>query len=112
MTAALSSAESFPASVAQPTLTLLDLVVELSAAGGNEEEIVFAVLDLVQTGRVRLLGQVREGDFSPAYEHPLKLDGYATIGDWHTSRPLEDADVLARDSRFLGLKQECGLHLA
>jgi hypothetical protein len=69
VTAALSSAESFPASVAQPTLTLLDLVVELSAAGGNEEEIVFAVLDLVQTGRVRLLGQVREGDFSPAYEH-------------------------------------------
>jgi phosphoadenosine phosphosulfate reductase len=44
--------------------------------------------------------------------HPLELDGYATIGDWHTSRPLEDADVLARDSRFLGLKQECGLHRA
>jgi len=44
--------------------------------------------------------------------HPLQSDGFATVGDWHTSRPLEAGDELARDSRFLGLKQECGLHLA
>ncbi len=44
--------------------------------------------------------------------HPLFFEGYASVGDWHTSRPLEDSDADERDTRFLGLKQECGLHVA
>ena len=43
--------------------------------------------------------------------HPLFFEGYASVGDWHTSRPLEDSDTNMRDTRFLGLKQECGLHV-
>ncbi len=43
--------------------------------------------------------------------HPLFDKGYATIGDWHSSRPLSAADTNERDTRFRGLKQECGLHL-
>ncbi|MEM6253352.1 MAG: phosphoadenylyl-sulfate reductase [Cyanobacteria bacterium P01_D01_bin.156] len=43
--------------------------------------------------------------------HPLFDQGYVTVGDWHSSRPMTAADHDERDTRFKGLKQECGLHL-
>lgn len=43
--------------------------------------------------------------------HPLFDQGYVTVGDWHSSRPITAADDNERDTRFRGLKQECGLHL-
>ena len=44
--------------------------------------------------------------------HPLFERGYVTVGDWHSSRPFNcGQDPSARDTRFQGLKQECGLHL-
>ncbi|HBR00400.1 MAG TPA: phosphoadenosine phosphosulfate reductase, partial [Cyanobacteria bacterium UBA11691] len=43
--------------------------------------------------------------------HPLFDEGYMTVGDWHSSRPLSLEDGHERDTRFQGLKQECGLHL-
>lgn len=43
--------------------------------------------------------------------HPLFDQGYVTVGDWHSSRPMTAADDDERDTRFKGLKQECGLHL-
>ncbi|GAB1596481.1 phosphoadenylyl-sulfate reductase [Lysobacter claricitrinus] len=43
--------------------------------------------------------------------HPLWHDGYVSIGDVHTTRPLE-AGMSAEDTRFFGLKRECGLHEA
>ncbi|MEL6248030.1 MAG: phosphoadenylyl-sulfate reductase [Cyanobacteria bacterium J06554_6] len=43
--------------------------------------------------------------------HPLFDQGYVTVGDWHSSRPLTADDDSDRDTRFKGLKQECGLHL-
>jgi phosphoadenosine phosphosulfate reductase len=42
--------------------------------------------------------------------HPLFKRGYVTVGDWHSSRPLMAGDLRDRDTRFNGLKQECGLH--
>ena len=41
--------------------------------------------------------------------HPLWEQGYVSIGDVHTTRPLS-ADVSAQETRFFGLKRECGLH--
>lgn len=41
--------------------------------------------------------------------HPLWHEGYVSIGDVHTTRPLE-AGMSAEDTRFFGLKRECGLH--
>jgi phosphoadenosine phosphosulfate reductase len=41
--------------------------------------------------------------------HPLWDQGYVSIGDWHTSKPLT-ADMEDEDTRFFGLKRECGLH--
>ncbi|MBF2003610.1 MAG: phosphoadenosine phosphosulfate reductase [Synechococcales cyanobacterium C42_A2020_086] len=43
--------------------------------------------------------------------HPLFDEGYVTVGDWHSSRPLTASDENERDTRFKGLKQECGIHL-
>ncbi|MEO1721215.1 MAG: phosphoadenylyl-sulfate reductase [Pseudomonadota bacterium] len=43
--------------------------------------------------------------------HPLFYEGYSTVGDWHSSRP-HDAGEDARATRFGGVAQECGLHLA
>jgi phosphoadenosine phosphosulfate reductase len=43
--------------------------------------------------------------------HPLFDEGYVTVGDWHSSRPLTALDESERDTRFNGLKQECGIHL-
>jgi len=42
--------------------------------------------------------------------HPLWEQGYVSIGDMHTTRPLS-ADVTEEETRFFGLKRECGLHI-
>jgi phosphoadenosine phosphosulfate reductase len=44
--------------------------------------------------------------------HPFFDLGYVSVGDWHSSRPLSADDDNERDTRFHGLKQECGLHLS
>lgn len=41
--------------------------------------------------------------------HPLWDEGYVSIGDWHTSKKLTDG-MTAEETRFFGLKRECGLH--
>ncbi len=41
--------------------------------------------------------------------HPLWEEGYVSIGDWHTTRSLEEG-MDEQDTRFFGLKRECGLH--
>ena len=43
--------------------------------------------------------------------HPFFDLGYVSVGDWHSSRPLTAEDDNERDTRFNGIKQECGLHL-
>ena len=41
--------------------------------------------------------------------HPLWEQGYVSIGDYHTTRRWE-AGMREEDTRFFGLKRECGLH--
>jgi phosphoadenosine phosphosulfate reductase len=41
--------------------------------------------------------------------HPLWDKGYISIGDWHTTRSLDEAGSVD-GLRFFGLKRECGLH--
>jgi phosphoadenosine phosphosulfate reductase len=42
--------------------------------------------------------------------HPLWHQGYVSIGDVHTTRPWQPG-MRAEDTRFFGLKRECGIHL-
>jgi phosphoadenosine phosphosulfate reductase len=41
--------------------------------------------------------------------HPLWEQGYVSIGDVHSTRPLHEVDHVDQ-TRFAGLKRECGLH--
>ncbi len=41
--------------------------------------------------------------------HPLWESGYVSVGDHHSSRPLE-LGMSEEETRFSGLKRECGLH--
>jgi phosphoadenosine phosphosulfate reductase len=43
--------------------------------------------------------------------HPFFEQGYASVGDWHSSRPVGEGDANERSGRFRGLAEECGLHL-
>ncbi len=42
------------------TSTLLDLVAAVADSGATEMEIVWAIVHMVNSGRVRLVGQFRE----------------------------------------------------
>ena len=44
-------------------------------------------------------------------QHPLWKKGFATVGDWHSSRPVSENDTHERQSRYRGKKEECGIHL-
>ncbi len=41
--------------------------------------------------------------------HPLWYEGYASLGDVHTTSKVE-GDMTAEETRFFGLKRECGIH--
>jgi len=42
-------------------------------------------------------------------KHPLEAEGYVTMGDWHSTKPLSET-MDAEATRFGGNKYECGLH--
>jgi len=42
-------------------------------------------------------------------DHPLFSKGYSTVGDWHSSTP-DSIQTKGRNTRFGGIKQECGIH--
>jgi phosphoadenosine phosphosulfate reductase len=41
--------------------------------------------------------------------HPLWDEGYVSVGDWHSTSKLTDG-MNPEDTRFNGMKRECGLH--
>ena len=43
-------------------------------------------------------------------QHPLFEKGFTTVGDWHSSTPETDTSK-GRQTRFRGVKEECGLHI-
>ncbi len=55
---AVDASERHPAQARR--VTLLDLVAALADSGASEVEVVWAITDLVNSGRVRLVGQFCE----------------------------------------------------
>ncbi len=43
-------------------------------------------------------------------KHPLECKGYVTMGDWHSTKTLKEANGDVEATRFGGAKYECGLH--
>lgn len=71
-----------------------------------------------QNGRFKVLPLLKMSDESvvdymdkfdlPA--HPMQAQNYVTVGDWHSSRPVEEGED-GRATRFGGKFEECGLHV-
>ncbi len=55
---AVEESELHPAQARR--VTLLDLVAALADSGASEDEVVWAIVHLVNSVRVRLIGQFRE----------------------------------------------------
>jgi hypothetical protein len=49
----------------QQTITLLDLVYELIETGASDAEVVAAVIHLIETRSVHLVGQITDADLLP-----------------------------------------------
>jgi len=43
-------------------------------------------------------------------KHPLESKGYVTMGDWHSTKTLKEANGDIEATRHNGAKYECGLH--
>ncbi|GBG33438.1 Phosphoadenosine phosphosulfate reductase [Hondaea fermentalgiana] len=95
-----------------PLVLLSGLRASQTKARANMKPIGF------QQGRFKLLPMLRMtdddvADYMDRFDlpaHPLQAKGYATVGDWHSSRPVQEGED-PRNTRFGGKFQECGLHV-
>ncbi|MGB3533560.1 MAG: phosphoadenylyl-sulfate reductase [Microcoleaceae cyanobacterium] len=74
----------------------------------NLQEQMYKILPIIDWSDRDVYQYLKSNDLP---YHPLFNQGYLTVGDWHSSRPISADDLHERDTRFQGLKQECGLHL-
>jgi phosphoadenosine phosphosulfate reductase len=95
-----------------PMVLLSGLRAAQTKARANMKPISFT------QGRFKLLPLLKMSDEDVAEyfdrhdlpRHPLESQGYVTVGDWHSSRPVEEGED-PRNTRFGGKFQECGLHV-
>jgi len=66
----------------------------------------FKFLPIIDWGNKEVHYYLQDNNLS---YHPLWDQGYVSVGDVQTSRPLE-AGMTEEETRFFGLKRECGLH--
>ncbi|MEL0630552.1 phosphoadenylyl-sulfate reductase [Psychromonas aquatilis] len=66
----------------------------------------FKFLPIIDWGNKEVHYYLQDNNLS---YHPLWEQGYVSVGDVQTSRPLE-AGMTEEETRFFGLKRECGLH--
>lgn len=67
---------------------------------------VFKLLPIVDWDNKQVYQYLTENSLS---YHPLWDQGYLSVGDTHTTRKWE-AGMTEEETRFFGLKRECGLH--
>ena len=74
----------------------------------NQQENIYKILPILDWNSRDIYQYLTAHDLP---YHPFFDQGYVSVGDWHSSRPLMADDKDERDTRFHGMKQECGLHL-
>jgi phosphoadenosine phosphosulfate reductase len=74
----------------------------------NRQDPYYKVLPILDWNSKHIYDYLQAHDLP---YHPMFDEGYMTVGDWHSSRPITAMDEHERDTRFHGLKQECGIHL-
>ncbi|QDU72159.1 phosphoadenylyl-sulfate reductase [Mucisphaera calidilacus] len=73
----------------------------------GEQDGVYKVHPILKWSTRQVHAYLKEHDLP---YHPLVDQGYASIGDVHSTRPITAGED-ERAGRFGGLKQECGIHL-
>ncbi len=74
----------------------------------NQQQEMYKILPILKWNSRDIYQYLTKHDLP---YHPYFDQGYVSVGDWHSSRPLSLEDDNERDTRFHGVKQECGLHL-
>ncbi|MBG3090632.1 phosphoadenylyl-sulfate reductase [Proteus cibarius] len=67
---------------------------------------IFKFLPIVDWDNKQIYQYLKDNDLP---YHPLWEQGYLSVGDTHTTRKWEDG-MSEEETRFFGLKRECGLH--
>ncbi|WP_193016367.1 phosphoadenylyl-sulfate reductase [Proteus sp. FME41] len=67
---------------------------------------IFKFLPIVDWDNKKIYQYLKENNLP---YHPLWEQGYLSVGDTHTTRKWEDG-MSEEETRFFGLKRECGLH--
>lgn len=67
---------------------------------------IFKFLPIVDWDNKKVYQYLKENDLP---YHPLWEQGYLSVGDIHTTRKWEEG-MSEEETRFFGLKRECGLH--
>ena len=67
---------------------------------------IFKFLPIVDWDDKKVYQYLKENDLP---YHPLWEQGYLSVGDTHTTRKWEEG-MSEEETRFFGLKRECGLH--
>ncbi|MEM6162096.1 phosphoadenylyl-sulfate reductase [Erwinia sp. P6884] len=67
---------------------------------------VFKVLPIIDWDDRQVYQYLKENSLD---YHPLRDQGYLSVGDTHTTRKWEPG-MAEEETRFFGLKRECGLH--
>lgn len=72
----------------------------------NVQRGVFKVLPIIDWDNRQIYQYLKQHDLQ---YHPLWDEGYLSVGDTHTTRKWEPG-MAEEETRFFGLKRECGLH--
>lgn len=86
----------------------LDRIGKQTTGQGSSAETRYKILPILHWSAKDVYEYLSAHDLP---YHPFFDQGYVTVGDWHSSRPMTADDTNGRATRFNGLKQECGLHI-
>ncbi|AYN24653.1 phosphoadenylyl-sulfate reductase [Buchnera aphidicola] len=67
---------------------------------------IFKVLPILDWSNHQIYQYLKENNLK---NHPLSKEGYVSLGDVHTTKKFKTG-MLEEETRFFGLKRECGLH--
>lgn len=67
---------------------------------------VFKILPILDWSNHQIFKYIQ---YNHLDNHPLLKEGYVSVGDVHTTKKYKPG-MLEEDTRFFGLKRECGLH--
>lgn len=67
---------------------------------------IFKVLPILDWSNNKIYKYIKKNNLDP---HPLEKDGYVSLGDVHTTKKYKYG-MSEEETRFFGLKRECGLH--